>query len=95
MLKRAAPNPNRRSAHQQRQAPFADSDRQLRGLILKALLGFPALPVADLVKAVGKGPERTTRLIHTLLQEGFLEQEGDHLRIAGGAEAPGTGAGDR
>ena len=43
MLKRAAPNPNRRSAHHQRQAPFADSDRQIRGLILKALLGSPAL----------------------------------------------------
>ena len=85
MLKRAAPNPNRRSAHHQRQAPFADSDRQIRGLILKALLRSPALSVRELVKAVGKSPERTTGLIHTLINEGFLEQEGTHLRIASGA----------
>ncbi|MBU4233644.1 MAG: A/G-specific adenine glycosylase [Proteobacteria bacterium] len=90
MLKRAAPNPNRRSAHHQRQAPFADSDRQIRGLILKALLGSPALSLEDLVKTVGKNPERTTRLIHTLIKEGFLEQEGAHLRIASSAQAPGT-----
>ena len=93
MLKRAAPNPNRRSAHHQRQAPFADSDRQIRGLILKALLRFPALSVRDLVKAVGKDPKRTTGLIHTLIKEGFLEQEGAHLRIASGAEAPGSDIG--
>jgi A/G-specific adenine glycosylase len=93
MLKRAAPNPNRRSAHHQRQAPFAGSGRQIRGLILKALLESPALAAADLVKTVGKDPARTTGLIHTLLQEGFLEQEGDHLRIASGAESQGGGSG--
>jgi len=90
MLKRAAPNPNRRSAHHQRQPPFGDSDRQIRGLILRALLRSPALPVGELVKAVGKGPERTTSLIHTLIEEGFLEQEGNHLLIASGAGASGT-----
>ena len=93
MLKRAVPNPNRRSAHHQRQAPFADSDRQLRGLILKALLGSQALSAGELVKAVGKGPERTTGLIGTLITEGFLEQEGAFLRIAGGG-APGGDSGD-
>jgi A/G-specific adenine glycosylase len=94
MLKRTTPNPNRRSAHHQRQAPFADSDRQIRGLILTALLGSPALCLTELVKAVGKSPARTTGLIHRLIQEGFLEQEGVRLRIASGAEAPGGETGD-
>lgn len=94
MLKRAAPNPNRRSAHHQRQAPFAGSDRQIRGQILKALLGSPALSQGDLVQAVGQDPGRTTGLIHTLIKEGFLEQEGNHLRIAAGNETPGSDAGD-
>ncbi|MGA9756022.1 MAG: helix-turn-helix domain-containing protein [Desulfobaccales bacterium] len=84
MLKRAAPNPNRRSAHHQRQAPFADSDRQIRGLILKTLLATPALSVEALVDTLGKSPARTTGLIHTLIQEGFLEQAGAGLRIAVG-----------
>ena len=78
----------------QRQAPFADSDRQIRGLILKALLGSPALSVEGLVKTVGKNPARTTGLIHTLIKEGFLEQEGAHLRIASSVEAPGSDAGN-
>lgn len=82
MLKRAAPNPNRASAHYQRQSAFADSDRQIRGLILKALLGSPALSVKELVRAVGKSPERTRPLIEALIQEGFLEQTGTRLRIA-------------
>ena len=96
MLKRAAPNPNRRSAHHQRQAPFADSDRQLRGLILKALLKSPALSLEALIKAVGKSPARTTGIIHTLIKEGFLEQGSALLRIASGATAgaPGGEAGD-
>jgi A/G-specific adenine glycosylase len=94
MLKHAAPNPNRRSAHHQRQAPFADSDRQIRGLILKALLRSPALSAGELVKAVGKSPERTTRLIHTLIKEGFLEFRGARFRIAAGADAPGSDSGD-
>jgi len=92
MLKRSAPNPNRRSAHHQRQAPFADSDRQIRGLILKALVQSPALSLEALVQAVGKSPARTTRLIHTLIQEGFLEQGNARLRIA--AAAPGGETGD-
>jgi A/G-specific adenine glycosylase len=94
MLKRAAPNPNRRSAHHQRQAPFADSDRQIRGLILKALLGSPVLSPGDLVQAVGKSPARTTGLIRTLIKEGLLEQEGAYLRIAASAGAPGSDPGD-
>jgi A/G-specific adenine glycosylase len=84
MLKGAAPNPNRRSAHHQRQAPFADSDRQIRGLILKTLLATPALSVEALVETVGKSPARTIGLIRTLIQEGFLEEAGAGLRIAAG-----------
>ena len=86
-LKRAAPNPNRRSAHYQRQSAFADSDRQIRGLILKTMLGSPTLSVKELVLAVGKSPERTRPLIEALIREGFLEQTGDRLKIGSGAES--------
>jgi A/G-specific adenine glycosylase len=97
MLQRAAPNPNRRSAHYQRQAPFADSDRQIRGLILKAVLATPNLSVEELVQALGKGPARTARLIHTLMKEGFLEQAGTCLRIGSGpaSSTPGGDSGTR
>lgn len=94
MLKRTGPNPNLRHAHHQRQAPFADSDRQIRGLILKVLLRSPALEAEEVVCAVAKDPARTTGLIRTLIKEGFLEQRGARLRIAGGGEAPGSASGD-
>ena len=86
-LKCATPNPNRRSAHYQRQSAFADSDRQIRGLILKTMLGSPTLSVKALVQAVGKSPERTRVLIESLIQEGFLEQTGNRLKISSGAES--------
>jgi A/G-specific adenine glycosylase len=89
MLKRAGPNPNRASAHYQRQPAFADSDRQIRGLILKILLGSPDLSVRELVRAVGKSPERTRPLIEVLIQEGFLQKSGTRLRIAAG-DGPGV-----
>jgi A/G-specific adenine glycosylase len=75
-LKRLASNPNRRSAHYQRQPPFADSDRQIRGLILKTVLGASELTMAELVQTIGKNPARTQAIIGALIREGFLEQIG-------------------
>ena len=38
-LKKEIENPNKKSAHYTRQAPFEGSDRKIRGAILKALVG--------------------------------------------------------
>jgi A/G-specific adenine glycosylase len=82
-LKGATANPNRRSAHYQRQGAFADSDRQIRGLILQMLLRTPALTETELIRIIGKSPERTRRLIGQLCREGFLAQVGGRLALAG------------
>ena len=87
MLKTLAQNPNRQSKHYASQAPFKGSDRQIRGAILKALLGAPSLGIDEVVRAIGEPPERTRRLIHRLVQEGFLTRTEDTLRIAVGGEA--------
>ena len=89
MLKKEAGNPNRRSAHYTRQSPFEGSDRQIRSLILKALLANPRLSVTQLLKAVGKGAKRTERIIDQLGEEGFLVREGDLLWISTGQGASG------
>jgi A/G-specific adenine glycosylase len=86
MLKTGEQNPNRRSKHYTRQASFEGSDRQIRGLILKALVREPSLRLDELVKVVGKDPQRTKRLIKALVQEGFLTRTEDLLRIAVSAE---------
>ena len=85
-LQRLGPNPNRRSAHYQRQSPFTGSDRQIRGLILKTVLAAPALSltIAVLADTLGKNPTRTQAIIAALIREGFLEQVNNHLRIAAG-----------
>jgi A/G-specific adenine glycosylase len=81
-LKKTEGNPNRRSAHYHRQAPFEDSDRQIRGLIVKTLLEGRELNEDDLVKALKKSPKRTKGIIRQLVAEGFLTETSGCLRIA-------------
>jgi A/G-specific adenine glycosylase len=82
MQKKVEQNPNRRSAHYHRQAPFHDSDRQVRGLILKILLESPDLAEKDLVKAVGKRGPRVRTITGRLVEEGLLERTGERVHIA-------------
>jgi A/G-specific adenine glycosylase len=81
-LKRMETNPNRRSAHHNRQGPFHDSDRQIRGLIVRALLSDSPLGVDELVMSLKRNPQRVRSLISQLVREGFIEEAGSVLRIS-------------
>lgn len=81
-LKKTEGNPNRRSAHYHRQAPFENSDRQIRGLMVKTLLEGRDLSEDDLVKALKKSPKRVKGIIRRLIEEGFLAETAGRLRIA-------------
>jgi A/G-specific adenine glycosylase len=82
MLKSEKHNPNRRSAHYNRQAPFQGSNREIRGLILKTLLEKPELPEVELIRAVAKSPERVRSIIAQLTKEGFLVRKENRLKIS-------------
>jgi A/G-specific adenine glycosylase len=82
MLKNEEHNPNRQSAHYNRQPPFRGSNREIRGLILKTLLKKPELPEAELVRSVAKSPERVQLIITQLIEEGFLVREENRLKIS-------------
>jgi A/G-specific adenine glycosylase len=82
MLKKEEHNPNRRSAHYTRQAPFQGSNREIRGLILKILLDKPDLTEGELIRSVDKSPERVRPIITQLTNEGFLVRQGGLLRIS-------------
>ena len=82
MLKKDNHNPNRRSAHYSRQAPFQGSNREIRGLILKTVLGKPDLTERELIRAVDKNPERVSSIITQLTKEGFLVRAGNRLKIS-------------
>lgn len=83
-LKGQGLNPNRRSAHYARQSPFAGSDRQIRGHILRILLDQPDISVEELVAALNGSPVRVLVILQQLQEEGFLLQEGNQLHIATG-----------
>ena len=83
-MKAAGPNPNRRSAHYARQSPFGGSNREVRSLILQALLGADslALTLEELTAGVGLNPTRINAALEQLLTEGFVVREGNGLRLA-------------
>ena len=81
-LKRAVPNPNRRSAAYHRQAPFENSDRQIRGALLKLLVRHGSLPVEDVYAALEiYEKSRVERCLQTLECEGFIAAENQVYRI--------------
>jgi A/G-specific adenine glycosylase len=82
MLKGAFPNPNRRSAHYARQSPFNGSNREVRGRILKTLLGKTVSSVEELAQAIGISPDRTEAALEQLLAEGFVIRNGERLCLA-------------
>ena len=76
MLKKEQANPNRRSAHYTRQGPFENSNRQVRGLILKTLVKEAPLTAAQIVKKTGMDPERVKKNLVQLEREGFIKKKG-------------------
>jgi A/G-specific adenine glycosylase len=83
-LARQVPNPNRRSRTYTRQPRFEGSDRQVRGAILRALVGGSALTGSGIVRAAGGDDERVLRLLDDLEREGFIQRTGRRFGIAGG-----------
>jgi A/G-specific adenine glycosylase len=76
MLKKEHGNPNKRSAHYTRQSPFENSNRQVRGRILKVLVKESPLTSAGIVKKTGMDPERVKKNIVQLEKEGFIRKKG-------------------
>jgi A/G-specific adenine glycosylase len=76
MLKREQVNPNRRSAHYTRQSPFENSNRQVRGRILKVLVAASPLSAVQIMKKTGMDPERVKKNLAQLVEEGFIKKKG-------------------
>jgi A/G-specific adenine glycosylase len=76
MLKQEHGNPNRRSAHYTRQSPFENSNRQVRGRIVKALVEGKTLTSARIVQVTGMDPERVRKNLADLEKEGFIRKKG-------------------
>ena len=81
ILKKQYPNPNKRSAHYQKQTPFAGSNRQIRGKILKAIIDRPKT-LMEIQHAIKKEPGQIRRVLTQLQKDGFLIKKGKGYSIA-------------
>ena len=75
-------NPNRKSAHYARQAPFSHSDRKIRGEIIRFLLEKGSSAIDDIAGATGHDADRLTSVLHAMARDGLIAQEAGCYRIA-------------
>ena len=73
-LSKTVGNANRRSRHYSRQSPFENSDRQLRGRILRLLTETGSLTAAEMPEHTGFPKERVDHVLGSLSREGMLAQ---------------------
>jgi A/G-specific adenine glycosylase len=81
-LKKRVPNPNRKSATYTKQAPFEGSDRRIRGIILKFLIGKSSVREKALLDHMREDPERVRRILAALKNEGFILKNRAGYRLA-------------
>ncbi len=82
MLKQECENPNRRSAHYQRQSPFQGSNRQVRGMILKALTQESRVSECEIAQKLQVSPEMLKKNLVQLQKEGFVKRRWNKFAIA-------------
>jgi A/G-specific adenine glycosylase len=80
-LKRRLGNPNVRSAHYAKQSPFADSNRRIRGAILRELGERGGADADQLASVLPFSRERVDAALSQLKAEGFVAQSGESYRI--------------
>jgi A/G-specific adenine glycosylase len=80
-LKKTHPNPSRKSAHHTRQGRFEGSNRQARGMIVRALVDRP-LGENQLAAAMGLEPAMLRGLVRQLERDGMIVMRRGKLRIA-------------
>lgn len=74
MLKTRLPNPGARSAHYMKQSPFKNSDREIRGKILRILTRKPDIPESKLIDEMAAEPGRVKKILFQLEKEGFIKR---------------------
>jgi A/G-specific adenine glycosylase len=80
-LKKEHGNPNKRSVHYIRQSPFENSNRQVRGRIIKALVTGAPLTEARIVTETGMAAVRVKKNLEQLTREGFIVKKRDRYLI--------------
>lgn len=82
MLKKNVGNLCKLSKHYTKQSKFEGSDRQIRGMILQALLEQPLIAEQELMQKIDRPTERISLILNELYQEGFIQKTPHGLKIA-------------
>ena len=82
MLKQQYENPNRRSAHYQRQSPFQGSNRQVRGMLIKILTRQSCVSEREIMEKLQISSDTLKNNLDQLLKEGFVKRERGRYTIA-------------
>ena len=80
VLKRRHRDLSKKSAHYHKQAPFKGSNREIRGLILEALL-MNSLSESEIIRVLKKDSKRVKRNLSDLQQEGFIKKKNGKITI--------------
>ena len=80
-LKERHVNPSRRSAHYTKQSPFEGSLRQVRGMILRALVKQPGISEPALVQEINRDAAMVRHCLSQLRTEGFIVKKGKRFII--------------
>ena len=83
MLKKTHGSINPKSAHYQKQSPFKGSDRQVRGMVLKAIIDHHRLTDEEIVETLQLPFERARKALDALQKEGFVREQEGRYSIAG------------
>ncbi|MCE1225008.1 MAG: A/G-specific adenine glycosylase [Geobacteraceae bacterium] len=75
-LKRRFPNPSRRSRHHTVQSRFEGSDRQIRGAVLRLLLGSNGMTARAMQKQLDVEAVRLARILEGMVKDGFVQKAG-------------------
>ncbi|HVN65245.1 MAG TPA: A/G-specific adenine glycosylase [Methanomicrobiales archaeon] len=89
LLKKGTGNPNLRSASYARQTPFEGSDRQVRGIVLRELLGRGEIADEGLGERLSVEPGRLERILRGLERDGFIVRGGGRIRCRENMERSG------
>jgi A/G-specific adenine glycosylase len=80
-IKKVFGNPNARSAHYAKQSPFADSNRRIRGSLLKELGRRGRADADELAAALPFSRERVRAALGELKAEGFVAESSGVYRL--------------
>ncbi len=82
MIKNEYENPNRRSAHYQKQSPFQGSDRQVRGMLIKILTRQSCISEREMMEKLQISSDKLKNNLAQLLKEGFIKRRLEKYTIA-------------